>query len=68
MALHAFLVTYEGLNVLCEGRAVVIAETSEAAVQLVAEHPDSNEAFPTDTSVTEIDITRPGVIYNDPGL
>jgi hypothetical protein len=68
MALHGFLITYAGLNALCEGRAVVIAETQEQAEKLVAEHPDSSEAFPTETYPTEVDITRPGVIYNDPGL
>lgn len=70
--MHGFLVTYEGLNVLCEGRAVVIAETPEQAEKLVKEAPESSECFeqdpdrPIDSS--EIDITKPGVIYNDPGL
>jgi len=66
--LHAFLVTYEGLNVMCEGRAVVMAATPAEAEKLVAEAPESSEAFPIETDTTEIDITRPGVIYNDPGL
>ena len=65
--LRAFLIFYEGLNFLCEGRGIVIAETEEQALKLLAEHPDGAEAFPTTTETTEVDITRPGVIFNDPG-
>jgi hypothetical protein len=74
--LHGYYIEYEGENSLCTGRAIVIAENVAEALRLTAAHQDSPDPFPIPRwtkkgcppEVTEVDISRPSVIYNDPGL
>lgn len=70
--LRGFYVEYEGENSLCLGRVIVMAENEADAVRRTAEHLDSPKPLRfrpnLPPEVTEVDIIRPRMIFNDPGL
>ena len=62
--MKAYIITYEG--VYLGGAAVVIAESRDQALELLAAHPDT-QSLDDGLEVKEIGIYSAIVLYNDNG-